>query len=133
MAAIQRRRGPNVIGFWGLLQPLADGLKLVVKEMLVPTRANAKIFVLAPMLILCLSLVSWSIIPFNLYHINDVMSTYVAELNLLYIQSTLLFGKFLENTTNVVQSFSQIANISYGILFLLAISSINVYGIIVAG
>ena len=58
MAAIQRRKGPNVVGFWGLLQPLADGAKLLVKELLVPTRANKTIFLLAPLMVLILSIVS---------------------------------------------------------------------------
>jgi NADH-quinone oxidoreductase subunit H len=58
MAAIQRRKGPNVVGFWGLLQPLADGAKLLVKELLIPTRANKTIFLLAPLMVLILSIVS---------------------------------------------------------------------------
>ncbi len=58
MAAIQRRRGPNVVGYWGLLQPLADGFKLLCKEIVLPSRANSFIFILAPVLILGLSLVS---------------------------------------------------------------------------
>jgi NADH:ubiquinone oxidoreductase subunit H len=58
MAAIQRRRGPNVVGFWGLLQPLADGLKLIVKEVVFPSYANTKLFVFAPIAVLTLSLLS---------------------------------------------------------------------------
>ncbi len=66
MAAIQRRKGPNVVGFWGLLQPLADGAKLIFKELLIPTRANATIFLIAPIMVLILSMISWSIIPSGL-------------------------------------------------------------------
>lgn len=56
MAAIQRRRGPNVVGFWGLLQPLADGLKLMVKELVIPSHANMRIFIAAPLAVFTLSL-----------------------------------------------------------------------------
>ena len=66
MAAIQRRKGPNVVGFWGLLQPLADGAKLIFKELLIPTRANAIIFLVAPIMVLVLSMISWSVIPSGL-------------------------------------------------------------------
>ena len=65
MASIQRRRGPNVIGYLGLLQPLADGLKLFIKETILPTSANIFIFLLAPLLTFFLSLMGWVVIPFG--------------------------------------------------------------------
>lgn len=95
MGAIQRRRGPNVIGFMGLLQALADGLKLFVKETTLPSNSNLIIFILAPMISFILSLVSWAVIPFS-------YKLVAADINL-------------------------------GILYLLAISSLNVYGILLAG
>jgi len=57
MGAIQRRRGPNITGFWGVLQPFADALKLIVKEIIVPKRANHFLFILAPFLTLFFSFV----------------------------------------------------------------------------
>jgi NADH-quinone oxidoreductase subunit H len=95
MGAIQRRRGPNVIGYIGLLQPLADGLKLFAKETTLPTSANNAIFLLAPGLSFVLSLIGWSVIP-------------LAE--------------------GVV-----ICNLNLGVLYLFAVSSLNVYGILFAG
>lgn len=65
MGSIQRRTGPNVVGFLGLLQPLADGLKLIIKEIILPIKANSILFLYAPALTLSLSFVSWAFVPFN--------------------------------------------------------------------
>lgn len=95
MGSIQRRRGPNVIGFVGLLQPLADGLKLFVKETIFPSNSNVYLFILAPLLTFILSLIGWAVIP---------------------LSETLV-----------------ISDLNLGILYLFAISSLSVYGIILAG
>jgi len=65
LGAIQRRRGPNVTGIYGLLQAFADGFKLIAKETVIPSASNSIIYLLAPILIFTLSLLSWSVIPFS--------------------------------------------------------------------
>ena len=95
MGSIQRRRGPNVIGFLGLLQPLADGLKLFVKETIFPSNSNILIFIIAPILTFILSLIGWAVIPLS---------------------------------ENIV-----ISDLNLGVLYLFAISSLSVYGIVMAG
>jgi NADH-quinone oxidoreductase subunit H len=65
MAAIQRRKGPSIVGFIGLLQPIADGLKLVLKETIIPTKANKFLFIFAPFLVLSLTFVNWLLIAFS--------------------------------------------------------------------
>jgi len=65
LAAMQRRRGPNVVGIYGILQAFADGIKLVFKETIIPNMANSLIFISAPIVTFALSLTGWSIIPFG--------------------------------------------------------------------
>ncbi|MFZ9714644.1 MAG: NADH-quinone oxidoreductase subunit NuoH [Pelagibacteraceae bacterium] len=93
--AVQKRRGPNVVGPFGLLQTAADALKYILKEIIIPASSNKIIFILAPVVTMTLALVAWAVIPFS----DDFV----------------------------------IADINVGILYLFAVSSLGVYGIIMGG
>lgn len=95
MGGIQTRRGPNVIGYLGLLQPLADGAKLFAKETIIPNNSNEQLFFIAPSMALFLSIISWAVIP---------------------------FGKGLV-----------LCDLNLAILYILAISALNVYSLLFAG
>jgi NADH-quinone oxidoreductase subunit H len=89
LGAIQRRKGPNVVGIYGLLQPLSDGFKLLVKETILPSSANKNIFILSPIITFVISLMGWAVIPYSEY-------AFLADLNIgiLYIFGISSLGVF---------------------------------------
>lgn len=98
IAAIQRRQGPNIVGFWGLLQALADGLKLVLKEIIIPYQANRFLFLFAPCLTFIFSFLNWGLIPFDY---TDVIFDVNYSLLCVYMLSSLgIYGIILAGWTS---------------------------------
>lgn len=93
MASIQRRLGPNIVGYWGILQAFADGLKLIIKELIIPMNANNVLFILAPIMTLFLSFINWIIYPFGT---NAILINYnYSLLYFLTISSLGIYGIFI--------------------------------------
>ncbi|KJV68829.1 NADH-quinone oxidoreductase subunit NuoH [Candidatus Neoehrlichia procyonis] len=107
LAAIQLRQGPNIVGPFGILQPFADAIKLITKEHIVPFKSNKLTFFIAPIITFTVALLGWAVIPFG----ADIVISHGQELVI----------------PNVI------SNINVGVLYILAVSSLGVYGIVIAG
>ena len=93
MASIQRRKGPNVVGIWGLLQPISDGVKLVTKEFIVPSKSKTSLFIFAPILTFFLALIGWAVMPFSFG--NSFVDIYSGILYSFAVSSLGIYGIIL--------------------------------------
>lgn len=141
MASIQRRRGPNVVGLLGVLQPFADGLKLLIKETIIPSKANKIIFILAPVLALFLSFITWTVIPFNTFNVYSDINIgilYIFAISSLSVYTIIMSGwssnsryAFLGTLRSTAQMVSY--EVSIGLIIicvLMCSSSLNLLNLI---
>lgn len=118
MASVQRRRGPNVIGFFGLLQPFADGLKLALKETNIPFNANKILFILGPLIAFFLALFGWAFVPFPSIFTSS-------SVNLIFTTKETNFIFLTFGTSSL--------DFDLGLLFIFVITSLHVYGVLIGG
>jgi len=143
LGTIQRRVGPNVVGTYGLLQPLADGFKLLLKESIIPSSANKNIFIIAPLLTFIVSLLSWGVMPFDKH--STLAELNVGVMYLLAVSSLGFYGialsgwssnskyPFLGSMRSTAQMISYEVSIGFIILIIiLAVGSLNLQDIVVA-
>ena len=161
LGLIQRRKGPNVVGYCGVLQPFADGIKLLLKEAVIPSRANKYLFLLAPTLAMTFSFILWSLLPVGTYIYEDsdvsyfwsgVSTQIVEDIDVVCYSKhmdddydDMVYYNFILDYCNFVDEFfkqyndsnniylGSLLNTDIGLLMVIAILSLNTYPIILGG
>lgn len=159
LGLLQRRKGPNVVGYCGVLQPFSDGLKLLLKECIIPSRANKYLFIFAPVLAMAISFMLWSVLPVgtyitppeDVYFFWDYDASYIEDFNfsdelaLAYLEVNSNFvTDFIVDFEAFVDSFlkkdykdsiylGSLLNTDVGLLMILSLLSLNTYPVILGG